>query len=204
MSMLNKSCSEFIDLLASNEPTPGGGGGAALVGALGMALSNMTGNFTVGKKKYKDVEEEVKELIEKGYEIIDDLKAMVDKDAEVFEPLSKAYGIPKDDPNRDEIMEKCLKDACEVPLNIMRKAFEGLKNVERMAQIGSKLLISDAGCSALFLKAALMAGSLNVSININMIKDESYVKTVRDEMNGLLSEGIKIADATYELVTTKI
>lgn len=204
MSMLDKSCNEFIDVLASKAPVPGGGGAAAAGGAIGMALSNMVGNLTIGKKKYADVEDEVKALVEQGDKIIADLKALVDKDAEVFEPLSKAYGIPKDDPTRDEVMEKCLKEACSVPIEIMRKSFEGIKNVERMAQIGSKLVISDAGCSALFLKAALAAGALNVTINIGMIKDQNYVTAIKEEMDRLLAEGNKIADETYNLVVSKL
>ena len=204
MSMLEKNCSEFLEVLASKAPVPGGGGAAAFGGALGMALSNMVGNLTVGKKKYADVEDEVKVLVEQGDQIIADLKALVDQDAEVFAPLSKAYGIPKDDPSREEVMEKCLKEACAVPMEIMRKSFEGLKNVERMAQIGSKLVISDAGCSALFLKAALMAGGLNVTINIGSIKHEEYVNAAKEEMNRLMAEGCKIADETYQLVVTKL
>jgi methenyltetrahydrofolate cyclohydrolase len=96
MSMLNQSCSDFLEVLASKAPVPGGGGAAALGGAIGMALSNMVGNLTVGKKKYAEVEDEVKELIAKGDKVIAELKALVDEDAEVFEPLSKAYGLPKD------------------------------------------------------------------------------------------------------------
>src|SRR6266498_2343368 len=88
MSMLDKSCSDFLEVLASKAPVPGGGGAAALGGAIGMALSNMVGNLTVGKKKYAEVEDEVKELIAKGDKVIAELKALVDEDAEVFEPLS--------------------------------------------------------------------------------------------------------------------
>ena len=86
MSMVDKASGEFLEMLASKAPVPGGGGAAALGGAIGMALSNMVGNLTVGKKRYADVEDEVKDLLEKGYKIIDELKALVDKDAEVFEP----------------------------------------------------------------------------------------------------------------------
>lgn len=204
MSMLDKSCKDFVEVLASAAPVPGGGGAAAFGGSVGMALCNMVGNLTVGKKKYAEVEGEVKELLEQGYKVISELQALVDKDAEVFEPLSQAYGIPKDDPTRAEVMEKCAKAACEVPLEILRKAYEGIKITNRMAQIGSLLVISDAGCGVVFLKACLESAMLNVTINLGIIKDQDYVSKTRDEMNKLLAEGRKIADETLEIVVGKI
>lgn len=208
MSMLDKSCKEFIAVLESKAPVPGGGGAAAIGGAIGMALTNMVGNLTVGKKKYADVEGEVKELLEKGLKIIADMEKLVDKDAEVFEPLSKAYGLPKDTPEqakyREEALENYCKIACSVPMDIMRGAFEGIKLTERMAQIGSMLVLSDAGCGAAFLKASLVAASLNVVININSINDEAYNATTKAEMEKLLAEGTKIADETLKLVTSKL
>ncbi len=208
MSMLNKSCSDFLEVLASKAPVPGGGGAAAIGGAVGMALSNMVGNLTVGKKKYAEVEDEVKALIAKGDQVITDLKALVDKDAEVFEPLSKAYGLPKDTPEqlayKEEVMEKCSKDACGVPLEIMRKSYEGIKIHEHMGQIGTMLAISDVGCGVVFLKSALISGMLNVVINLNTIKDQEYVSKTRAEMNRLLTDGSNIADATLDLVLSKL
>ena len=128
MGMTEKSCDYFLEVLASKAPVPGGGGAAALGGAIGMALSNMVGNLTVGKKKYADVEEEVKELLAEGYRIMEELKALVDKDAEVFEPLSKAYSLPKDTPeqaaHKAKVMEECSINACSVPLEIMRNLWD--------------------------------------------------------------------------------
>lgn len=208
MTMAEKSCSSFLEELASKAPVPGGGGAAAMGGAIGMALSNMVGNLTVGKKKYSDVEDEVKGLIEQGTKVIDELKSLVDKDAEVFEPLSKAYGLPKDTPEQAEYkaktLEECSKVACSVPMEIMRKAYEGIKIHERMGQIGTLIAISDVGCGVVFLKAALISGSLNVIINVNGIKDEKFVADTTAEMNWLLEDGSRIADETLELVVSKI
>ncbi len=208
MTMVEKKCSEFLEVLASKAPVPGGGGAAAMGGAIGMALSNMVGNLTVGKKKFADVEDEVKELLEKGYAIIEELKVLVEKDAEVFAPLSKAYGLPKDTPEqakfKAETLEKCSKDACSVPMEIMRKSYEGIKIHERMGQIGTKIAISDVGCGVAFLKAALVSGSLNVIINLGAIKDEEYVGAVTEEMDRLVKDGSQIADETLELVIGKI
>jgi formiminotetrahydrofolate cyclodeaminase len=208
MSMLDNPCKNFLFELASKAPVPGGGGAAALGGAIGMCLSNMVGNLTVGKKKYADVENEAKDLLQRGDAVIEKLKRLVDKDAEVFEPLSRAYGLPKDTPEqikkKEETIEECSKVACSVPMEIMRNAYEGIKIHNRMGQIGSMLAISDVGCGVAFLKSALVAGSLNVIINLNTIKDPVFLETTRNEMNTLLDEGSKLADKTLDLVISKL
>lgn len=208
MSMLEKTCSAFIEVLASKAPVPGGGGAAAMGGAIGMALSNMVGNLTVGKKKYADVEGEVQKLLARGEEIIVKLKRLVDRDAEVFEPLSKAYGLPKNTPEeakyKEETMEKCCKEACGVPMEIMRAAFEGIQVHARMGEIGTMIAISDVGCGVTFLKSALIAGSLNVIINLNTIKDPQFLAATRKEMEDLLETGSKMADDTLSLVLSKL
>jgi methenyltetrahydrofolate cyclohydrolase len=208
MAMAENSCSYFLDVLASKAPVPGGGGAAAMGGAIGMALSNMVGNLTTGKKKFADVEDEVQSLLAQGSAIIEDLKTLVDRDAEVFEPLSVAYGLPKDTPeeaaHKAKVMEECSIQACSVPMEIMRKAYAGIKIHQRMGQIGTKLAISDVGCGVVFLKAALISGQLNVLINLGAIKDEKFVEAARNEMKQLLAEGSKIADETLALVVEKI
>jgi methenyltetrahydrofolate cyclohydrolase len=208
MSMIENSCKDFVEVLASKAPVPGGGGAAALGGSIGMALSNMVGNLTVGKKKYADVEDEVKTLIDQGNKVIADLNSLVDKDAEEFEPLSKAYGLPKDTPEqkkfKEEELEKCSKNACGVPLEIMRKSFEGIKIHKRMGEIGTLIAISDVGCGVVFLKSALISAQLNVIINLNTIKDQDFVSKTRAEMTQLLQEGTKIADETFQLVLDKL
>ena len=208
MSMSDKSCQDFIEVLASKAPVPGGGGAAAMGGAIGMALSNMVGNLTVGKKKYADVEDEVKRLLIQGEGIIEELKVLVDKDAEVFEPLSKAYGLPRNTPEekriKAETMEKCCKTACSVPMEIMRKAYEGIKIHARMGQIGTMIAISDVGCGVAFMKSALISGKLNVIINLNAIQDQEFIQTTREEMDRLLTEGSKLADETLDLVVSKL
>jgi formiminotetrahydrofolate cyclodeaminase len=208
MAMAENSCAHFLDVLASKAPTPGGGGAAAMGGAIGMALSNMVGNLTVGKKKFADVEDEVKDLLEKGYKIIDELKELVDKDAEVFEPLSKAYGLPRETPeqiaHKAKVMEECSITACSVPLEIMRKSYDGIKIHARMGQIGTKLAISDVGCGVVFLKSSLICGYLNVLINLGAIKDEKYLEETNKEVKELLEDGSKLADETLQLVVDKL
>ncbi|MBN2420180.1 MAG: cyclodeaminase/cyclohydrolase family protein [Deltaproteobacteria bacterium] len=206
--MLDNSCKDFISVLASKAPVPGGGGAAALGGAIGMALSNMVGNLTTGKKKYADVEPEIIDLLKRGEKIIEELQNLVDKDAEVFEPLSKAYGLPKNTPEeikyKEECIEDCSKLACSVPIEIMRRSFEGIKIHARMAQIGTMIAISDVGCGVVFLKSALIAASLNIVINLNTIKDDDFKDKMKKEMDSLISEGSKIADETFDFVMGKL
>lgn len=208
MAMMDKNCKEFVEALASKAPVPGGGGAAAYGGAVGMALSTMVGNYTVGKKKYADVEDEVKELMAQGEKIQSELLALVEKDAEVFEPLSKAYGLPTETEEQKKIKAETLEkesiNACSVPMEIMRKAYEGIKVHKRMGEIGSTLVISDVGCGVVFLKSALIAGKLNVVINLKTIKNEEFVSKAREEMDRLVAEGCKMADETLEAVIEKI
>lgn len=208
MAMMDKNCKEFVEALASKAPVPGGGGAAAYGGAVGMALSTMVGNYTVGKKKYAEVEDEVKELMAQGEKIQSELLALVEKDAEVFEPLSKAYGLPTETEEQKklkaETLEKESINACSVPMEIMRKAYEGIKVHKRMGEIGSMLVISDVGCGVVFLKSALIAGKLNVVINLKTIKNEEFVSKAREEMDRLVAEGCKMADETLEAVIEKI
>ena len=148
MDFAQASCTEFVTVLASNAPVPGGGGASALVGAIGTALGNMVGSLTVGKKKYADVEQEIIALKAKCDQLQKDLLDQIAQDAIGFEPLSKAYGIPKDNPDRDKILEEATIVACKVPVKIMELCCESLEAIKVFAEKGSRLAVSDAGCGA--------------------------------------------------------
>ena len=173
-------CNEFVEVLGSKAPVPGGGGASALVGAVGTALGNMVGALTVGKKKYADVEEEMKELMAKATTLQDELLHLIERDAEVFEPLSKAYGMPRETEEekaeKARVMEIVLKDACSVPMEIMEKCCEAIDLIVEFAAKGSALAISDAGVGATFCKAALEGASLNVYINTKSMKNREYAE----------------------------
>ena len=190
----------FLDKLASKEPTPGGGGAAALAGAVGIALGNMTGSLTVGKPKYASVEEEISELNERAKELRDELYGLIKRDAEAFMPVSKAYGISKEDPMREEIMEVALKGAAKVPLEIMRKCCEALDIIEVYARKGSVIAVSDAGCAAAMCKAALESAALNVYVNTKSMKDRKYAEKMNDEVKSMLDEYCVRASEIYALV----
>lgn len=204
MNIAQKTCIEFVDALASKKAVPGGGGAAALVGSIGMALGSMVCNLTIGKKKYSEHEDVIKDILLKANKIEKNLLGMIDKDAECFLPLSKAYGLPKSTPEeikiKEETMENALKLACEVPIDIVKTCYEAIKLHEELVDKGSKLALSDVGVGIQCLRAALLSGQLNVLININSIKDEEYVKNIRREIDELVSKGTKICDEVYAKV----
>ena len=202
--MAQKSCVDFIEVLASKAAVPGGGGAAALAGAIGMALGSMVCNLTTGKKKYAQYEESIQEILDKAAKLEEELLSMIDKDAEGFYPLSKAYGLPtsteEEKQYKTETMEKCLKVACEVPMDIVRLCFDSIKLHEELVDKGSKLAISDVGCGVQCLRAAILSGQLNVIINVNSMKDREDAEKIEKECNQLVQEGVKICDEVYQKV----
>ena len=194
------TCREFVSALASSAPAPGGGGAAALVGAIGTALGNMVGALTVGKKKYADVEGEIIALREKCDAIQAALMDQVLSDAEAFEPLARAYGIPKDDPAREFVLEQATHDACQPPMRIMALCGEAIEAVAAFAEKGSRLAVSDAGCGAAILKAALQSASLNVFINTKPLKDREAADALNAKANAMLEKYCALADGVIEAV----
>ena len=201
---MEKNIDKFLAELASSAPTPGGGGAAALCGALGIALGNMVGSLTLGKKKYADVQEDIAELNAKAEALRAGFVALVDADAEAFAPLSRAYAIPKDDPARDEIMEPALLRAAEAPLEIMRKCAEALDLISGYAAKGSALAISDAGCAAALCGAAMEAAALNVKINTKSMKNRAVADNINAEMNELLQKYFVLSQEIYNDVSGRL
>ena len=197
---MEKNIDKFLEALASSATTPGGGGAAALCGALGIALGNMVGSLTLGKKKYADVQEDITALNSRAEALRADFAALIDADAEAFAPLSRAYSIPKDAPGRDEIMESALLRAAEPPLEIMRKCAEALDVIADYAAKGSALAVSDAGCAAALCGAALQAAALNVRINTKSMKNRAAAEEIDAETDELLQKYSTIAQEIYKRV----
>lgn len=206
--MTTKTCETFLSELASKSAVPGGGGASALVGAVGMALGNMVGSLTTGKKKYAAVEEEIQDFNARAEEVRLALEELVTRDAEVFEPLSKAYGLPKTTPEelayREAVMAEVLQAACAVPMDIMEKCCEAIELIEEYAEKGSVMAVSDAGCGAVFCKAALQAASLNVFINTKSMKDRGLALALNEKAERMLEEYCPRADIVFEAVTAKL
>lgn len=203
MKLADMKCTEFITALKGSAPVPGGGGASALVGAIGMSLGNMVGSLTAGKKKYADVQDKIIVLMEKAETVIDELVQLIDKDAEAFEPLSKAYGLPKGE-ERDIIMEDALRRASEVPLIIMEKCCEAIELTEGFARYGSKIALSDAGVAAACAKAALTGAALNIYINAKSMKNRDYADEINAKADKMIEEYGSRADKVYEEVAEKV
>ena len=200
MDMTLATCREFVSVLASDAPAPGGGGAAALVGAIGTALGNMVGSLTVGKKKYADVQDEIIDLKAKCDALQKELLDQVEADEVNFLPLAKAYGIPKDDPNRDKIMEEATIIACSTPMKIMELSCQAIEYIAVFAAKGSRLAVSDAGCGAVCCKAALQAASLNVFINTKTLKNREVAEEMNAKALGMIAKYGRLADEIFDSV----
>lgn len=204
MKLSQLSCTEFVNVLDSKEPVPGGGGASALAGALGAALAGMVCSLTVGKKKYAEFEPEIRDIWQKASEIKTKLTAAIDRDAECFAPLAAAYSLPKDDPKRDEIMESALKTACQPPLEIMELAAQTVDLLAVLAEKGSTLAISDVGVGAAMCVAAIKGGSLNVYINTKLMKDRDYAEEINRRADELSAKYVPMAERIFEDVSGKL
>lgn len=204
MKLTQVSCKEFALELASKKPVPGGGGAAALVGALGVALNTMVANFSIGKKKFIDYKDKHEDIIRRGEILRNKLIDLIDKDAENFEPLSRAYSMAssteKEKIAKEDTLQKCLKVACSAPLEILEYTYEAILLHNEIADISSKTIISDVGVGVQCLRAALYSAYLNIEINIKSMSDEEYVLKTREKSKKMLEDGACIADKVFEKV----
>ena len=194
------SCTEFTEMTASPLPAPGGGGVSALAGALGIALGDMVGELTVGKKKYAAVEQEMRERMTRCQEIRARLLALMDEDAENFEPLARAYGIPKEDPGRDAELERCLRLAVRAPVEIFDLCAESIGILEWLGENGSRLMISDAATGAALARGALEGAAVNIKVNTKLMKDREYAGFIDRHVDELLPEGERKAENTFRRI----
>lgn len=181
---------DFLTALASSAPAPGGGGGAAMAGALAAALASMVANLTIGKEKFAAQECEVKALLQEAEQVRQDLLALVEDDAAVFNSFMACYKLPKttdaEKSARTAAIRKAAKQAAEVPLAIARASYKVLQLAHRLVIIGNPGVITDGACSALLARAALRCAEYNVRINLGLTKDEAYNEQVAAELNKLL------------------
>ena len=186
--LIDKKINNFLDELASNSPTPGGGSVAALAGALGAALISMVGNLTIGKKKYEDVEEDIKKIISSSEKLRYELSQLIEEDVKVFNNFMATYKMPKETEDekkvRAEKIQESLIEAAKVPLKVAYKCLDILSLSKEVAEKGNINVVSDAGVAVLMAEAALESAILNVKINLRMIKDEK----VRTELSSFIKE----------------
>jgi len=204
MKLIEKDCTVFVEELASSRPVPGGGGAAALCGAIGMALGHMVGALTAGKKTYADAEPRIREMMSCSEILQKELLELVDMDAECFRPLSDAYRLPSETEDekrvKKEKIEQCSKDACMVPLHIMEKCCEAIDLAGEFAEKGSRLAVSDAACGAAILEGALKAASLNIFINTKSLDDRIFAGQMNEKAKEMLCTYTERAKKIFEQV----
>ncbi len=199
---------QYLEVLSSKQPVPGGGGASALAGALGSALGLMVGNLTVGKKKYAEVEGEIKEYMEQLTQLRTDFLRLADEDAMVFAPLAAAYGLPTETEEqrayKDAVMEENLQRASLVPLSVMEATLKTIAVLEELEQKGSVMAVSDVGVAVQCARAALAGAVMNVYINTKSMKDRDRADDFNEEAYHMLTSGIARADEIYEKVLKRL
>ena len=190
----------FTKELSSGAPVPGGGGASALMGAVSASLCSMVGNLTSGKKKYAEYQQDIERIIADAVRLNENMLVLIEKDAEAFEPLAKAYSIPKEEPGRDEILEKALYEAALAPLEIVKKSKEVSELISELVIKGSRLAISDVGVAASACEACAKGASMNVYINTKLMKDRDVAAKLNEEALSLVADVCSACSKAYDEV----
>ena len=198
----------FLDDLASERPTPGGGGAAAACGAIGAALVSMVANLTIGKKNYEAVSEDLAAVNAKAEALRAELTRAIEEDVAAFNSVMAAYGLARgtdeEKAKRTEAIQAALKDATQAPLRAVNACFEVIRLAAAAAEKGNLNVISDAGVAVLAANAGLRSAALNVFVNAKAIKDRDFAEKQIAEVNALLAQAAEMTESVYQLVRTKI
>lgn len=199
---------QFLDQLASKAPTPGGGGAAAVMGATGAALVSMVCNLTLGKKGYEAVEAEMQATLARAEALRTDLTAMIQADAQVFDQVMGAYGLPKDSDEQKQArllaIQAALKAATEVPLACAKACAEVIELSRVVAEKGNKNVVSDAGVAVQAGYGALKSAALNVYVNAGAIKDEAFVRQALEGLEAVLADKDIACEEIYRIVRERL
>ena len=202
--IINLSCIDFTEKLASKAPVPGGGGAAAMMAAIGTSLCSMAGNLTVGKKKYAQYDEDNSRIIAKAEELRLRFLELIEDDAAVFEPLSRAYSIPKTDPSYADTMRSATLNACMAPYNMMKCCCQAVELLEEILTKCSVLMISDVGCGAIAVKAAMEAAAMNVYVNTRSLNEEESVIELEADVERMLMTYTARAQTVADIVMERL
>ncbi len=204
----NETIAEFLDGLASSSPTPGGGGAAAISGAMGAALVSMVCNLTIGKKKYVEVEVELKGVLEKSEALRAELTGMIADDVRAFDAVMGAYGLPKatdeEKAARAARIQEALREATDVPLACCRACRKVIDLALVTAEKGNVNVVSDAGVAVLSAFAGLRSAALNVWVNAKGLEDRAFADARLAELESLLGEAGALNERVFEIVKGKV
>ncbi|MHB8996470.1 MAG: cyclodeaminase/cyclohydrolase family protein [Armatimonadota bacterium] len=199
------SVRDYVARLASDDPTPGGGSAAALLGALAAALGEMVANFTRDREGWTEVAPALAKLTTHRDALLD----LTDRDAEAYAAVGAAYKLPKsteaEKSARLEAIQVALKASAQVPLAVIRELSAAVTVLPVLLESGNRNLVSDVGVAADFAQSALRCAWLNVEINLNGIKDEEHNISIRQSMEEMISKAENVAadvwDQTVDLIT---
>jgi len=202
--LVNYTITEFSKELSSSSPAPGGGSVAALNGVLAASLMVMVCNLTMGREKYKNDEVLFMEIRDKAASLQDAFLKLVDDDTMAFNLVMSAYQLPKNTEDEKMTRLQSIQDATmkatQVPLVTALKSLEALRLAPLIAKKGNTNAISDIGVAVCQAEAALQGAVLNVKINLSMIKDQVFVKTVLNQVTDYQNEGMKLKEETMSIV----
>ncbi len=202
------SIAGYLAKLASDEPEPGGGSVAALVGALGAGLVTMVTCLTLGREKFAAVESEMNELKDAAEKLRAELGELVTLDAEAYRAVAKAMKLPKDTEaqaaERNRILQAALKGAAETPLRVVERAVEVARLSLPAAEKGNPHAVSDAGVAVLLSDAAAQSAALNVRINMAWIDDQDYNKDIWARTETALAEAAQLREKVMALTYNKL
>lgn len=201
---MQREITDFLTKLSSKEAVPGGGGAAALMGAMAAALCSMVANLTTGKKKYACFQVDIERIIVEMEGVIWQLYEYIEKDAEAFSPLAAAYSIPKEEPGREEILEKALQKAAKVPMELAELLYHLIPVLEELEEKGSRLAISDVAVAAAACRAALESATINVHINTGQMKDRGQAEKMDHKVRELTVDGSRRCQTVYERIREKL
>jgi formiminotetrahydrofolate cyclodeaminase len=203
------SIDELLERLSGSDPVPGGGSAAALAGAMGASLVSMVAGLTVGRDAYAEVEAEAGEIGEAASGLRDQLVALADEDSIAYQAYMEARRLPRQtDPERTvraRAMEGAIVQAADVPLRTARVARQALELARRIAPIGNRNAVSDAGVAALLTAAAVRGAILNVRINLPQLPEEASLRKeaspelTRIEEDAAALEAAALADVSERL-----
>ena len=206
--LVTKSVDAFLNALASSSPAPGGGSVAALAGALGAALTSMVCNLTIGKKKYADVQDDMKGILVQAEDLRGKFSALIDRDTDAFNKVIEAFSLPKEtEPQialRRVAINEATKEATLIPLEMMKHCIDAMALAQEAAANGNPNSISDAGVSALMIHAACEGAALNVKLNLTSLADSEFVGWKSEEVDSLLKTSRMMLEEAMEIVGEKM
>lgn len=208
MKLIDLKLNEYLDILISDEPAPGGGSVSALAGAQGAALMAMVCDLTIMKKKYADVHEFCGKMKTEAEQLYRDLSAAIDKDTDAYNLVAAAFRMPKETDEEKAARKQAIADgtleATKVPFGVMQMAMKGLELADKLYGHFNTNCASDYGVGVLNFMACIRGAWLNVKINLPGVKDEAFAKAAEAEGKEIMAKGEEIAARLYAKIEEEL